>query len=134
MANLDTGSALAFVSEGSPERYALKALVSGKALIMSNTACNEFQHIIQNIGGPKEQARATRLLQRVQVVPDQPSARALTLRLTKRVGQRDIIIFGTGDALGALTLTADAKFIQGALAQGVAFMAHVHAAVPLKGV
>jgi hypothetical protein len=134
MVNLDTGSALAFISEGSSMRYVLKALVGRNPMIMARTASTEFQQIVRAIAGPLEKARAARFLQRIQVVPDQPSARALALRPTKSVGIRDIIIFGTGDSLGALTFTADAKFVQGALAQGVAFHVHVHAAVPLKGI
>jgi hypothetical protein len=133
MVNLDTGTALALVSEGSPLRHLLKATIGTSPMVMSLTAVAEFQRIVQTVGGPLEQGRAARLLKRVQVIPDNPSPRALGLRLTKSVGRRDIIVFGTGDQLGVMTLSADAKFVRGAAAQGVNFNVFVHPPVPLTG-
>jgi hypothetical protein len=133
MVNLDTGTAMALVSEGSPLRHLLKATISRSSMVMTQTAVAEFQQIVRTIGGPLERSRAVRLLQRVQVIPDSPSKRALGLRPTKQIGTRDIIIFGTGDSLGAMTMTTDAKFVRGAAAQGVRFNVFVHAPVPLTG-
>lgn len=123
MINLDTGSALAFVSEGSPLRHLLKVRVGRSPLIMTQTAAAEFHQIVRTVGGPIE-----------QIVPDNPSPRALGLRLTKTIETHDIIIFGTGDAVGAMTFTADSRFVRGAAAQGVNFNVFVHAPVPLTGV
>ncbi|MDQ2792762.1 MAG: DUF1308 domain-containing protein, partial [Bacteroidota bacterium] len=61
------------------------------------------------------------------------SVRASELTVTKKVGANDKIIFGTADKLGIKTVTADAKFLRGAEAQGVVFDAVVHPPVPLKG-
>src|SRR5437762_3275591 len=131
MVNLDTGTGLALISEGSPQRHLLKATIGRSSMVMTQTAVAEFQQIVRAVAGPLEHGRAARLLQRVQVIPDNPSSRALGLRLTKSVGSRDIIVFGTGDALGVVTLSADAKFVRGAAAQGVNFNVFVHAPVPL---
>jgi hypothetical protein len=133
MVNLDTGTALAFIAEGSPLRHLLKTKVAQSPMLMTQTALAEFQNIVAAVGGPREQGRSARLLQRVLVVADSPSPRALGLRRTKSVGDRDIIVFGTGDSLGAVTMTADAKFVRGAAAQGVHFNVFIHVPVPLTG-
>lgn len=70
---------------------------------------------------------------RVTLVPDNPSARALGLTVTKKVGVADKIIFGTGDTLGVPTMTSDAKFLRGAAAQGVEFDTILHRPIPLTG-
>jgi hypothetical protein len=106
MVNLDTGTALALVSEGSPLRHLLKATIGNSPMVMCLTAVAEFQRIVQTVGGPLEQGRA---------------------------GGRDIIVFGTGDQLGVMTVSADAKFVRGAAAQGVHFNLFVHPPVPLTG-
>jgi hypothetical protein len=132
-ANLDTSTAVAFVSEGSPVRTLLKGFVQGKPLVMTETAAREFQIIVAGFAGPLEQARALRLLTRVTVVPDGPSARALALRPTKGLGANDIIILGTGDQLGIVSMTADGRAVRSAQAQGVDFPVFLHAPVRLMG-
>lgn len=57
----------------------------------------------------------------------------MDLQITRKVGENDIIIFGTGDNLNAITMTADAKFMRGASAQGVDFDVYVHQLVSLQG-
>ena len=133
MVNLDTGTALAFIAEGSPVRYQLRLRVQGQQMVMTQTAFNEFTTIFQQSGGVLEQARASKFLQKVAVIPDNPSARALTLQPTRRLGANDIIILGTGDQLGIVTMTADAKAIRAASAQGVDFSVYVHSPHPLTG-
>ena len=64
---------------------------------------------------------------------DNPSARAMDLQVTRKADANDIITFGTGDNLNAVTMTADAKFVRGASAQGVDFDVYVHQPVPLQG-
>jgi Protein of unknown function (DUF1308) len=131
LVNLDTGAAHAFVSEGSPGRARLKAFVQGKAMVMCATALAQFQNAVNGSAGPLEKARAARLLARVTLVCDTPSPRAVALRTTNHLDGEDIIIFGTGDALGAVTMTNDAKGIRAAAAQKVVFSAYVHPSVPL---
>ena len=130
--NLDTGSAAAFVSQNSPVRHQLKAHVAGKQMVMTQTAAEEFAGLL-SVAGPEEAARAQRFMHRVEVISDTPSARAVALLETRRVGAADKVIFGTGDQLGIPTMTSDAKFIRGAAAQGVSFVVILHDPVPLRG-
>jgi hypothetical protein len=89
--------------------------------------------IIQFSGGPLERSRATRFLSRVEIVPVQLSAAAKRLTATRRLGENDILILGTGDQMGAITMTADAKAIRAATAQGVDFAVYIHKSYPLVG-
>jgi RHS repeat-associated protein len=130
--NIDTGTAIAFVSEGSAVRHQLKAFVAGKEMQMTQTALGEFQGSLRS-AGPLEAARGQRFLNRVSIIPDNPSARAMGLNITKKVGANDRIIFGTGDNLSIPTMTSDAKFLRGASAQGVDFDAFLHSPVPFTG-
>ncbi|MEN6314698.1 MAG: DUF1308 domain-containing protein [Clostridiaceae bacterium] len=129
--NIDTGTANAFVSDGSPIRGQLKSFVNGKQMVMTDTAVGEFKNIVNGIAGPLEQARAQRFLNRVKIIPDNPTARASSLKITGSVGANDKIIFGTADNMGITTMTSDAKFLRGSQAQGVDFDAFLHDPVPL---
>lgn len=133
LVNLDTGSAVSFVSEGSFVRQQLKAYVQGKQMVLTATALREFQGIVANSGGPIEQARAVRFLAKVAIVPDNPSQRALGLRLTRILKRNDIIIIGRGDAMGIVTMSTDRKAIRSARAQGVQFQVYLHQSIPLTG-
>ena len=131
--NIDTGTANAFISQDSPIRHQLKNYVSGKQMVMTETAMGEFKNIVNGVAGDMEKARAERFLKRVKIIPDAPSSRALNLNVTKKVGVNDIIIFGTGDNLNIVTMTSDAKFVRGASAQGVDFDVFIHTPTPLMG-
>ncbi len=52
-----------------------------------------------------EQARALRFLQRVTVIRDNLSIKAQGLRPTRSLDTNDIIILGTGDQMGIVTMT-----------------------------
>ncbi len=134
MINLDTNTAIAFVAEGSPVRHQLKSFVSNQQLVMVQTAYDEFLGIVQCSGGSAEQARAVRLVQRITVIPDNPSAAALNLQPTRSLGVNDIIILGTGDQMGIVTMTADAKAVRAASTQGVDFNVYLHPPYPLTGI
>jgi plasmid stabilization system protein ParE len=135
MVNVDTSAAIAFVSENSPERHALRSVVNarGSIMVMTQTALREFEDIVQVIAGPLEFARAQRFLNRVLVTLDNPSARASRLRPTRNLEAADIMVLGTGDRLGIITLTADARAIGACRAQGVNLQVHLHKPVPLTG-
>jgi len=102
-------------------------------MVMTETAVNEFKNIVNGVAGPLEKARAQRFLNRITIISDNPSARAMNLQVTKKVGANDKIIFGTGDNLNIVTMTSDAKFVRGASAQGVDFDVYIHTPMPLKG-
>lgn len=132
--NIDTGAAISVVSEQSSVRGVIKAAVGNNEMVMTQTARSEFTNIVGKSGGPLEQARAQSFLNKVTPIADNPSARALGLNLTKKVGANDKIIFGTADRLGIRTITTDAKFVRGASSQGVNFNTTVIAPpAPLTG-
>ncbi|WP_228058873.1 DUF1308 domain-containing protein [Nostoc sp. LEGE 06077] len=131
--NLDTVTAVAFIAEGSSVRYLLRQYINDQEMVMTQTAFGEFTNIVKTIGGLSEQTRARRFLQRVTIIPDNPSHRALNLQPTRRLGISDIIILGTGDQLGIVTTTADAKAVRAASAQGVDFLVYIHPPFPLTG-
>lgn len=133
MINLDTNTAIAFVAEGSTVRYQLRAFVQSQQLVMTQTAFDEFVNIIKYSGGASEQDRANRFLSRVMVVPDDPSSAAQALQPTRSLNPSDIIILGTGDQMGIVTMTADAKAVRAASAQGVDFTVYLHSSYPLTG-
>ncbi|WP_254433111.1 MULTISPECIES: DUF1308 domain-containing protein [unclassified Dolichospermum] len=103
--NLDTGTAIALIAENSPHRYELRQYVNGKEMVMTQTAFTEFTNIVKTIARLSEQNRANRLLQRVTIIPDNPSPKALNLQPTRKLGINDIIILGTGDQLNIVTTT-----------------------------
>lgn len=133
MLNLDTGSAIALVAQDSLVRHLLRQYIGSQQMVMTQTAVAELSDIIRGVAGQLETARYVRFLQIITVINDNPSPRALTLKPTRRLGENDIIILGSGDRLGIVTLTADSKAVKAALAQGVDFSVYLHAPYPLKG-
>jgi predicted nucleic acid-binding protein len=131
--NLDTNTALAFVAENSSVRYQLQEFVSDEQLVIAQTAFDEFTNIVQRSGGASERSRAERFLQRVTLVPDNPSLAAQALQPTRNLDVNDIIILGTGDRLGIVTMTADVRAVRAASAQGVDFDVYLHPPYPLMG-
>ncbi len=93
---------------------------------MTQTAADEALDAVSRLAGPNEQARFLRFLDKIEIIADNPSQRALNLITTRKVGDADKIIFGTADKMGIQTITSDAKFLRGASAQGVDFNALVH--------
>ncbi|XP_078254862.1 UPF0415 protein C7orf25 homolog [Rhinoraja longicauda] len=104
----------------------VQAFVEGKELFACESAVKDFQAILETLGGPGEKARAQKLLQRIKVVPDRPSVRASRLKASAKINSRSIAIFGTGDALKAITMTANSGFIRAADNQGVKFSVFIH--------
>jgi RHS repeat-associated protein len=131
--NLDTGTAIAFIAEGSPLLPQLEAYVQDKQMVMTRTAFLEFVRIVTTIGGVSERTRAGTFLQRVNEVDDDPSDRALNLRVTGGLGPNDIVIFGTADRLGIITMSADERAVRASSNQGVDFVVYLHPPVPLTG-
>ena len=120
--NLDTGSVRTLMEGFS---FKLESLIKDKELLMTKTAFNEIsEYAIRS----DKTASLYELLavRKISVIADTPSTRAMELKTTRRVGDNDKIIFGTGDALGIKTVTTDAKFLSGAIEQGVKFDAVVH--------
>ncbi|XP_043920745.1 UPF0415 protein C7orf25 homolog [Protopterus annectens] len=104
----------------------LEEFMKGKELFACESAVNDFKTILETLGGPGERARAEQLLQKVTVVPDCPSERASKLVTSSKINARSITIFGTGDSLQAITMTANGGFVRAAANQGVKFTVFVH--------
>ncbi|KAL4222478.1 hypothetical protein ACF0H5_018517 [Mactra antiquata] len=106
----------------------LLMFLQGKFLFACKTAVDSFFSIIDILGGKNEISRAKELMGVVTVVPDNPSFRASCLPRTGKLKYRSKVIFGTGDSLGAVTVTANTGFLRAAHEQGVTFCAFEHAA------
>ncbi|XP_068090613.1 UPF0415 protein C7orf25 homolog [Hyperolius riggenbachi] len=104
----------------------LISFMEGKELFACESAVKDFQSILETLGGPNERERAAALIKRVTVVPDQPSARALKLDISSKINRRSVSIFGTGDSLRAITMTANSGFVRAANNQGVKFSVFIH--------
>lgn len=104
----------------------LEEFMKAKELFACESAVKDFQVILDTLGGPGEKKRAALLLERISVVPDQPSERALRLVPSSKINSRSVAIFGTGDALKAITMTANSGFVRAASNQGVKFSVFIH--------
>ncbi|XP_005071855.1 UPF0415 protein C7orf25 homolog [Mesocricetus auratus] len=104
----------------------LEAFMKDKELFACESAVKDFQSILDTLGGPGERERATLLIKRIRVVPDQPSERALRLVASSKINSRSLTIFGTGDTLKAITMTANSGFVRAANNQGVKFSVFIH--------
>lgn len=104
----------------------LEEFMQGKELFACQSAVHDFRVILDTLGGPGEKARAEQLLARLRVVPDQPSERTLRLAPSSKVNSRSLTIFGTGDSLRAVTMTANSGFVRAAANQGVRYTVFIH--------
>ncbi|XP_076318483.1 UPF0415 protein C7orf25 homolog [Tachypleus tridentatus] len=109
-----------------PVKPQLDNLFKGRKLVCCKTALEDFQQIVSTVGGENEKKRATALIKQLHVVPDQPSDKSLSLFGTGRMRQRSRVIFGTGDSIQAVTVTANQGFVRAAEAQGVNFVVFCH--------
>lgn len=101
--------------------------------MITATTLLEFEAIVSGSAGEKEKQRAEALLNNVTIVADDPSERAKGLSPTRRLESNDIKILGTADRMGIQTITADAKAISAAKAQGVNFDAVLFTPVSFQG-
>ncbi|KAL6103648.1 uncharacterized protein ACO6RY_13553 [Pungitius sinensis] len=104
----------------------LDDFMRGKELFACRAAVRDFQLILETLGGAGEKERAQTLLARLQLVDDRPSERTLCLTHTAKVNARSLAIFGTGDSLRAVTMTANSRFVRAAANQGVRYSVFIH--------
>lgn len=104
----------------------LDAFMEGKELFACHAAVHDFRVILDTLGGLGEKERAEKLLARVHVVDDKPSERTLRLLPSAKINQRSLMIFGTGDSLRAVTMTANSRFVRAAANQGVRYSVFIH--------
>ncbi|CAF0939013.1 unnamed protein product [Rotaria sp. Silwood1] len=104
----------------------LENYMKGKELFICQTAYEEFNSIVSTVGGPNEKKRAEELFKRLTIVPDCLSERSAVLQESVKIKPRTKIIFGTGDHLRAVTMTANRGFVRAAAQQGVPFAVYLH--------
>ncbi|CAB3359262.1 Hypothetical predicted protein [Cloeon dipterum] len=109
-----------------PVKPVLDELFEGKKLYCCISAERDFLKIVHTMAGPSERERATALMARVTVVPDQIPPRVAALALSAKVKSRSQTVFGTGDALKAITVSANEGFVRGAHNQGIEFVVFLH--------
>ncbi|KAL3831584.1 hypothetical protein ACJMK2_023322 [Sinanodonta woodiana] len=110
-----------------PALPSLTKFLKGKKQFACQTAVDSFHEILDMLGGKSEIERAKELLEKVTVVKDSPSHQAMDLPETSKIKRRSKIIFGTGDTLKAVTVTANSGFVRAAEHQGVKFAVFLHA-------
>ncbi|GFY70635.1 UPF0415 protein C7orf25 homolog [Trichonephila inaurata madagascariensis] len=104
----------------------LDQLFQGRKLVCCETAHRDFLEILSTVGGESEKQRASEMLNKVSIVPDNPSPKALALEKTSKIKERSKIVFGTGDSMKAVTVSANLGFLRAAQSQGIKFVAFVH--------
>ncbi|GAX81285.1 hypothetical protein CEUSTIGMA_g8717.t1 [Chlamydomonas eustigma] len=122
---------------------------AAETLVASVDAINQFMKLLQQFGGPTERVRWEALYERLTIHPSSISAEVkdqlfepkpgncsfMTDRVSnlKKVTELQRTVFGLGDALQAVTLTANGSAARSALRQGVILELVVHRAVWLTG-
>merc|ERR1719277_1339671 len=86
--------------------------------------------IVHLSAGRNEWKRVHILADKMQIVKDQISERTQNLR-GKTMSHINKAVFGTGDSLKCMTMTAIASFVRKAEQQGVKYFVHVHPVRPL---
>jgi len=105
-------------------------IIKTKKLICCETAWNHFMDIVHLSAGRNEWKRVHMLADKMQIVKDQISERTMNLR-GKTMSNINKSVFGTGDSLKCMTMTAIASFVRKAEQQGVKYFVHVHPVRPL---
>jgi hypothetical protein len=99
--------------------------MAGKSLFCCASAMKDFKTIVSTLGGPGEVSRANELLACVTVVPSMVSPRTEhRLKLGGKIKQRSLAVFSTGDALSAVTVSANEGFIRSAKCQVIRVLCH----------
>ncbi|ESO12666.1 hypothetical protein HELRODRAFT_159243 [Helobdella robusta] len=97
----------------------------GRKICACESAVKIFKEIVDVVGGNNEKNRAKVLLDFLQIIPDQPSEKFSSFH-SSRVNERSICIFGTGDNIKALTLTANQGFVRALQQKGVNLVVALH--------
>jgi len=111
-----------------PVKRHLDSIFEGKKLVCCESAVIDFKSIVDMLGGDGEKLRAKDLLENKihAIVPDKVSERVEKLKLSDKVKNRSKAIFGTGDAMQILTVTANKGFVRSAMSQAVNLAVILH--------
>ncbi|KAK6624349.1 hypothetical protein RUM44_011208 [Polyplax serrata] len=77
------------------------------------------------LGGQTEKERGENILKQCTIVEDRPTDK---LKILGKIKERSLAIFGTGESLQAVTVTANHAFIRSAMNQGINFSVFLHEA------
>nr|CAG4644277.1 EOG090X0CWG [Lepidurus arcticus] len=110
-----------------PAKPQLEQLFNGKRLFSCVSAVKDFRELVQKMGGPSEKQRTSLLLEKITVVPDEPSQRIVALPVSASMKARARTIFGTADLLKMVCVTANTGFVRSARGQGFEFSVLTHA-------
>lgn len=106
-----------------PVKPVLDKLFTGKQLFACKTVITTFNSILSTIGGEGEKKRALELIKRVTIIDDVPCE---SLKPCGQLKERSIIIFGSGQAIKAVTVTANSAFVRAARNQCIHFDVFFH--------
>ncbi|XP_028156789.1 UPF0415 protein C7orf25 homolog [Ostrinia nubilalis] len=113
-----------------PVKPVLERLFEGKTLVCCKTAWDDFEKIINNLGGDMEKKRTAELKEMVKVFPDDYGGSddypRQNLKVRGHVRLRSKIIFNFGHRIKALTVSANEGFVRAALQQGVTYASFIH--------
>nr|BDT62993.1 MAG: UPF0415 protein [Trachysalambria curvirostris nimavirus] len=94
-----------------PVKKILDDNFEGRVVMACQEAVDHFLKIINTIGGDREKMRANELVSRLNVVPGQDVFKE-NVKLCRKVRLLARIIFGTGEAHKAVTITSNRHFIR----------------------
>ncbi|CAB3236756.1 unnamed protein product [Arctia plantaginis] len=113
-----------------PVKPILDRLFEEKTLVCCETAWNDFEKIVNTLGGPKEIERTKELKQIITVYPDdfggEDDYPRKNLKVRGHVRLRSKIIFNFGHRIKALTVSANEGFVRAAMQQGITYAAFIH--------
>ncbi|XP_037303170.1 UPF0415 protein C7orf25 homolog, partial [Manduca sexta] len=113
-----------------PVKPVLERLFEGKSLVCCRTAWDDFEKIVNTLGGPMEKVRTEELKKMVEVFPDDYGGDddypRHNLKVRGHVRLRSKIIFNFGHRIKALTVSANEGFLRSSLQQGVTYAAFIH--------
>ncbi|XP_066970820.1 UPF0415 protein C7orf25 homolog [Macrobrachium rosenbergii] len=101
-----------------PVKKTLDQYFQGCELMVCQEAVDHFSDIINTIGGPAEKKRSQEFLARVTVVPGQDIYEN-QVKIGGKVRKLSRIIFGTSQALKAITVTSNRGFVRSVEQQGI---------------
>lgn len=113
-----------------PVKPILERLFEGKSLVCCRTAWDDFEKIVNTLGGPMEIKRTEELKQMLEIYPDnfggEDDYPRKNLKVRGHVRLRSKIIFNFGHRIKALTVSANEGFVRAAMQQGITYAAFVH--------
>ncbi|CAH0729306.1 unnamed protein product, partial [Brenthis ino] len=113
-----------------PVKPLLEKLFEGKTLICCRTAWENFEKIVDTLGGPMERKRTDKLKEMVKIYEDDYGGEddypRNNLKVRGHVRLRSKIIFNFGHRIKALTVSANEGFVRAAAQQGVTYATFIH--------